>query len=628
MNRPAADLTALVIELRQQPPFAQMALADVERFAAEARPLQRQAGSQLAAPADGPVRQLWLLRRGVVGGRSGLDRQAAGAYDFQIEAGELFPLAALMAGRAVSSSYEALEDCELLEIDADSVHALAARSAVWADHLHRQLAQLLAWSNRALQAVQAARALDEQSLEAPLASLARKAPVACDADTPLHEALTLMHERGVGSVLVLDADGRAVGILTRHDVLERVALRRPPPGTALRELMSAPVHCLDIAASAQDAVLLMSRHGIRHVPLTEHGRVVSLVSERDLFALQRRSLRQVGSAIRSAADSAALVAAAAEIRQFARQLMAQGLSARALTQLISHLNDLLAQRLVTLVAAAHGLDLRRACWLALGSEGRDEQTISTDQDNGLVFESANPDADRPAWLAMAREVNQTLDDCGYPLCRGNVMASNPLCCLTTDEWIARFDHWMERGTPEDMLNASIYFDFRPLVGQLALAAPMRAFVTRRAAELPRFMKQMADNALSNRPALNWRGALDTVAEGGGHWIDLKLRGAMIFVDSARLYALAQGVDQTSTRGRFLAVAAGLHASDTEAAGWVNAFEVVQMLRLRVQVVEGGPVGNPNRIDVDRLDTIDQRLLREAMRVARSLQQRLALDYQR
>lgn len=624
--RPASP--ASTDELRQWPPFAQMAPELVARFLAAARPLQFAAGAPVLQPGDGPVRRLLLLRRGSVGGRGAASGRAAGGFDFQIEAGELFPLGALLAGRAVTSSYEALDDCEALAVDADVVHALALDSAVWADHLNRRVQQLLALSSRALQSEQAAHALDQQSLEAPLSSLPRKVPVACSPHTPLIDALRLMHEQRVGSVLALDPDGAALGILTRHDVLERVALHRPADDTPLQQLMSSPVHTLDIAASAQDAALAMSRHGIRHLPLTERGRVVSLVSERDLFTLQRHSLRDVGSALRSAADRPALVAAAGEIRRFARQLMAQGLSARALTQLISHLNDVLTQRLVTLVAAAHGRDLTQACWLALGSEGRSEQTISTDQDNGLIFVSEDPDADRPAWLAMALEINQALDECGYPLCTGNVMASNPLCCLTAPEWIARFDDWMDRGTPTDLLNASIYFDFRPLVGAPALAAPMREFVTRRAAELPRFMKQMADNALSNRPALNWRGALDAVAEDGGHWIDLKLRGAMIFVDAARLYALAHGVEATSTRGRYEALAPLLHASATEAAGWINAFEVLQTLRLRVQAVKGGPVGNPNRVNLDTLDRIDRRLLREAFRVARTLQQRLELDYRR
>jgi CBS domain-containing protein len=370
----------------------------------------------------------------------------------------------------------------------------------------------------------------------------------------------------------------------------------------------------------------MSRHGVRHLPLTEDGRVVSIISERDLFGLQRLSLKHVGARIRHASDRAALVAAAGEIRRFARHLLAQGLSARALTEMLSHLNDLLTERLVRLLAAEHGLDLGRACWLAFGSEGRSEQTIATDQDNGLVLASRMEEAEREAWLAMAREVNQALDDCGYPLCKGQVMAGNPECCLTEEGWVERFENWMEHGAPEDLLKASIYFDLRPLAGARALADPLRAVITQRARELPRFRKQLADNALRMRPALNWRGALDATSEGDAAWIDLKMGGTAIFVDAARLFALAHGVTELGTRERLLAVAAPMRVGADEATGWVSAFEVLQMLRLRQQVRPDADAAAPNRVDIHRLGAIDRRLLKEALRVARALQQRIEMDY--
>ncbi len=219
----------------------------------------------------------------------------------------------------------------------------------------------------------------------------------------------------------------------------------------------------------------------------------------------------------------------------------QGVAARQLTQLISHLNDLLTERLVLMKAQVHGVDMQQACWLAFGSEGRSEQTISTDQDNGLVFLSDDAQQDRARWLAFARDVNEALDRCGYPLCKGNVMASNPDCCLTPKEWSARFDRWMEYGAPQDLLKANIYFDLRALVGRADLAEQLRAQITRQARALPRFAKQMADNALRHRVPLNWRGAIDTKTVNGREMVDLKHHGTAVFVDVSRIYALALGV---------------------------------------------------------------------------------------
>lgn len=485
-------------------------------------------------------------------------------------------------------------------------------------------------SHRVVSSTPPSQALIEHSLEAPLSTLARKDLLICAPGTSLLQPLAAMHQRGVGSVLVVDPAQAPVGILTRHDILGRVTLPGVSLASPIGGVMTSPLHTLTLAHTLQDAALLMARHGLRHVPVTDGVQVVNIVSERDLFALQRLSLRQLSSRIRAAPDMGSLQVAAADIRRLARNLLAQGVQARQLTELISHLNDVLTEQLVNLVALRRGIDMARACWLAFGSEGRSEQTVATDQDNGLVFLSEQPDADRPAWLDFAREVNAGLDACGYPLCKGNVMASNPDCCLSPAEWRARFAHWLEHGAPEDLLNASIYFDLRPVAGSRALAAPLRAMIIDEPQRVPRFIKQMADNALRNGAPLNWFGAVRTTSVDGRRMLDLKLRGAAIFVDAARLYALAKGIDQIGTRPRLAAVAQALSVEPNEGEAWISAFEYLQMLRLQVQLCrEPMPtVGNPNLIDVASLNDIERRMLRESLRVARSLQQRIELDYRR
>ena len=306
------------------------------------------------------------------------------------------------------------------------------------------------------------------------------------------------------------------------------------------------------------------------------------------------------------------------------------MQAHQLTQLISHLNDVLTARLVALKAAEHSLDPQQFCWIALGSEGRSEQTIATDQDNALIVADPEDDPvfDKPRLLAFALDVNRALDACGYPLCKGNIMASNPDCCLSLSLWKQRFAHWIDHGSPQDLLNASIYFDFRSLTGRSALADGLRAFVVERAAVNPRFARQLAINGLAQSPPLNWRGQIDTTAIDGHATLDLKLQGTAILVDVARLYALAHGIAATSTRERFETVGPLLGVPEHEHASWVAGFEFLQTLRLRAQL-DGSTVGdNPNRIAVSALNDIDRRILRETLRVVRSLQQRVQLDYQR
>lgn len=618
----------LCSELQRHPPFSDMQPAHVQAFVAASVELAFAAGETVVQPEDGPVRELYFIRRGAITGRRGLSDMADGA--FQYEAGELFPVSAVLAQRAVTTLYTATESSTVLALPVDDVQTLAEASAVFGDFLNRRILRFLELSRAALQVMYASQALSEQSLETPLAQLCRHEPVTYRAQTPLQDALTRMQALRVGSMLVVDATEAPVGILTRSDVLERITLPQLPLFTPIGQVMVQPVATLTHQHTAQDAALLMSSRGIRHVPVTRDGRAVGVVSERDLFALQRLSIKQVSSGLRHASDVLGLQMGAHEIRRLARALLGQGVQAQQLTALISHLNDVLTSRLVEIVAARHGLALNAGCWLALGSEGRNEQTIATDQDNALILaeRDGDPAPDKARWLAFARDVNEALDACGYPLCKGNIMASNPACCLTLSEWQQRFANWIDRGTPQDLLNASIYFDFRSLAGQAAWADQLRASVTQRARGNPRFLRQLALNGLAQSAPLNWLGQVDTIEVDGLDTLDLKLQGTAIFVDVARLYALAHGVVATETRERFEAVGPLLGVPDAEHQAWVGGFEFLQMLRLRAQLDGTAVGGNPNRIAIKHLNGIDRRILKETLRVLRALQQRVKLDYER
>jgi CBS domain-containing protein len=179
-----------------------------------------------------------------------------------------------------------------------------------------------------------------------------------------------------------------------------------------------------------------------------------------------------------------------------------------------------------------------------------------------------------------------------------------------------------------LLNASIFFDLRSLWGNAALAAQLREFITEQAKSSPRFLKLLAINALERSVPLTWTGAIDTLEDGT---VDLKLRGTAIFVDAARLYALAQGVGECNTRARLAAIGQALNAPQREYEGWITGFEFLQMLRLRVQmeIARGaGDPDQPNRIAVRSMNTIDRRILKESLRMLRLLQERMRMDYAR
>ena len=621
---PSASLMAhLRQELQQFTPFTQMDGAHVDFFLRHSKQNYFYPQDVVVDPSSGAVTEIHFIRRGAVT----VDRNGAAMPEgaFQYEPGDLFPLSAALAARAVSASYRAVQDTFVLSLPTSDMHRLAQQCPVFADFLKGRIQKFLDLSRQALQRAYSSQTLSEQSLETTLGALIRGEPVCCAPDTPLREALQAIHLKQIGSILVVDANRQVLGILTRHDVVDRVALAQVALESPIAQVMVQPVRTLTAEHTAQDAALLMARHSIRHVPVTREGRIAGILSERDLFALQRVSLLALSASVRACTDMPALQLVANQISRFARNLLSQGVQARQLTALISHLNDVLTERLLVLKAQQHQIDLRNLCWLALGSEGRSEQTIATDQDNALILPDNTPAPQREAARAFAQAVNVALDTLGFPLCKGGIMAGQPACCLTLGEWRARFSGWIDHGAPADLLNASIYFDFRVLAGDAQLAAVLRMEVAQAARQTPRFLKQLALNALTRTAPLNWLGGIETDAQGA---IDLKQQGTALFVEAARVYALANGVTVTSTRERFEAVGNALGLPKHEYEAWTGAFEFLQMLRLRVQLDATATSDNPNHLQLSTLNDIDRRILKEAFRVGRSLQQRLHLDYSR
>ncbi|MGH8631490.1 MAG: DUF294 nucleotidyltransferase-like domain-containing protein, partial [Burkholderiales bacterium] len=415
--------------------------------------------------------------------------------------------------------------------------------------------------------------------------------------------------------------------LLRRVALPSLDMAQPISAVMSRDLVSLPPHAL-----AFQAAIAMARRGIRHILVIEDGgKLAGIVSENDLFSLQRIGFREIGANIQDAADPESLKQVSRDIQQLARNMLGQGVAAEQLTQFISVLNELLTERVIALEFAGADLAGASFCWIALGSEGRLEQTFASDQDNGIVFSCPAMEQTerlRQALLARAARVNRSLDQCGFALCKGNIMAGNPQWCLSLEEWRKKFESWIDHGDPESLLNASVFFDFRATYGEAALARELREWLTEKASRNPRFLHQMAANALRNRPALGFLRDFDVEARGEhADTMDLKLRGTHIFVDAARIFSLASGVQHTNTQQRLRAVAAPLKVPGTETEAWNEAFGFVLLLRLRNQLLladTGVPMGN--YLDPRRLNELERHFLKQSLRQAQRIQARLALDY--
>lgn len=628
MTPPYALLAATLDQLSRYAPFDQMERDHLVWMIERLKVGYYAKNEVVLAPAERPVALFYIIKQGVVLAEQDVVRAQENAAWLELHEGECFPLGALLSRRSVTSTYRAGTDTFCYELAAEPFHELLKASAPFHDFCTRRLANLLEQSKQVIQAQYAKSTSDQQSMSSPLAAIIRRAPISCAPDTPVREVLQSMHRNGIGSMVAVDADQRPVGIFTLHDVLSRVALSCTNLDQPLAAVMTPNPYTLPPHAFAYEAALVMARHGFRHILVEEEGRLKGLVSEKDLFSLQRVGLRQISGTIRNAETLDTLSGSAQDIRQLAHNMMAQGVAAEQMTQIISTLNDLLTTRIIELELRHSTLQDVEFCWLALGSEGRLEQTLNTDQDNGIIFQvpdGGDADALRARLLPFAKRVNLALAECGFPLCHGEVMASNPKWCLALDEWVATFDHWIYHGDPMALLYSTIFFDFRALFGAERLAVALRDWLVDCARKNTRFLYQLAVNALRNEPPL---GLIRDFVTGDNHTLDLKLNGITPFVDAARIYTLATGGRQTHTVARLRELAEREHLRHEDADAFIEAFLFIQLLRLRLhhqQLEQGADLSN--KIDPDSLNHLDRRILKEAFRQARKLQTKLRLDYQ-
>ncbi len=613
--------------LRRQAPFDRMSDAALAFMIPRLKLAYFAKDTTILSVQSGPVANLYIIQRGLVGRRP--DSLQADP-DRTLGIGELFPVGALSAGGTTTKIFHAMEDTFCYMLARADFLELRRISPEFERFCTQAITETLKLSLESLYRQFSERAAEQQTLTRTLAELVRNLPVACPAAATLREAAQKMADAKVRTIVVVNDAGAPIGMFTLVDLLRRVVLTDRSLATKLAEVMTSPIVTLPGSATAYEAMHVMAENGIRQIVIVENGRLLGVINERDLFALQRVSMQEVIEGLHAADSIETLQRAGEDIRRLTQNLLAQGVGAEPLTRTIAALNDALSRRTIDLVRERHPLDGIGWCWLALGSEGRGEQTFATDQDNALLF--ASPDdaaataSQRERLLAFARDVNASLDRLGFPLCAGNVMASNPDLCLSMEEWKEKFLKWLREPTPQALLNANIVFDFRALCGDTTLSDALREWLFGYTQANPMFLRLMVQNALETDPPLGLirAFAVDDEPTVKGT-LDLKARGTRLFVDCARVFALALGIPDTGTAARLRLAGERLHVERRHVDATVEAFHFLQLLRLRLQELPGAH-GSANRIDPYALHDIDQRMLREAFRQAKQLQERLRLSY--
>ena len=617
--------------LQKFPPFNQMDTAHLAYLVENCQLRFYGEGETIIKPTDGPVGHFFIVKQGRVHGERPHSARRGSETTFEIAGGECFPLAALIGERATRTEHLAAEDTFCLLLSKAAFVKLFAVSNPLRDFALRGVSSLLDQVNQQVQ-LRAAQTLGAQySLETRLGELAMRNPVSCAPDTSLRAAVKLMHEQHVGSIVIADPALRPLGIFTLRDLRGAIAagdsLEQPIDSLMTR----APFH-LPPDASAFDAAIAMTERHIAHICLVEHGKLCGVVSERDLFSLQRVDLVHLARTIRHAGTVETLAALRSDIRQLVDSMLAHGASSTQITHIITLFNDHTVCRVIELTLDDLGDPGVPFSWLCFGSEGRREQTLLTDQDNGILFEAADNTeaaAIRARLLPLAQEINQRLAQCGFTLCKGNIMAGNPELCLSRQEWSERFKGFIEEATPENLLGSSIYFDLRLVWGPSEGCEQLQTELLALIGGNSLFQRMLAENALRQRPPLGLFRDFVVARKGAEkHTLDLKVQGLTPFVDGARLLALAHGVEACNTLERLRALIDQGVIEALDGAAYEEAYHFIQQARMQqhqLQARNGQPYSN--RVDPDHLNHLDRRILRESFRQAQRLQSSLAVRYQ-
>ena len=455
-----------------------------------------------------------------------------------------------------------------------------------------------------------------------VSDLLARAPLHCTPTTSVAQAARLMQEHNVSSLGVVERDGEHfVGVITIRDMTNRVLAEGRDPSLPVREVMTANPATLAPSDLGSDVLQLMLEHKVGHLPVVEQGRFVGMITQTDITRFQAISAAAMLQDISRANTVKEMAAVSGRIPQLLVHLVASNHAHEVITRLITDITDTITRRLLALAEAELGAPPVPYLWLACGSQGRQEQSGVSDQDNCLFLDDRVRPQDMPYFEKLARIVVDGLNTCGYVYCPGDMMATNPRWCQPVRVWREYFHGWAVTHEPESHMLASVMFDLRPIAGTATLYRDLQEETLHEASQNSIFVAHMITNSLKHVPPLGLiRGF--AVQRSGPHrnHIDMKHNGVIPVTDLARVYALKGRITEVNTRARLEAAEAAGIISAAGARELIEAYDVIALLRLQNQATNVKYGRAPtNYLAPADLSDFERNHLRNAFVVVRTMQ---------
>ena len=569
-----------------------------------------------------------LLAQGHLHDRMGLIlRGEVGLADPDLErkvllhTGEMFGFGATPPNQLTTWQAQAVGDCEIAW--------LAPQHLVELCQAHRSLDYFFPSLGSAQNKERIAEPVESLDLlTTPIRTLVKRPPITQAPSASIQATAQLMRDARVSSVLLVEND-QLLGLITDRDLRNRVVAQGLDIHRPVSEIATLDPMTVKANSPAFEALLLMARHNIHHMPVIDGKQILGMITTTDLTAQRSTSAVHLAGEIYKQTTLAGLQEISSHIRQLQQHLAAADANAYSTGHIVTTITDALTTRLIQLAESRMGPAPIDYVWVAAGSQARYEQTAKSDQDNCLILDDAFDQATHgPYFKAFSRFVCDGLAACGYLHCPGEMMAMTDTWRQPLRVWAGYFNSWVDQPKPKALMLTCVFFDLRAIHGKVGLLDGLRQEVLQKTKGNSLFLAHMVGNALKHRPPLGMFGQI-SLRKGGEHpnTIDLKHEGIVPIVDLARVYALSAGVAVANTHDRLELSSQAGEVSAQSARDLRDALEFLGKLRIAHQARQMSKAMAPdNYLDLDELSNFERSHLKTAFGVVQTLQDVLQQRY--
>ena len=455
--------------------------------------------------------------------------------------------------------------------------------------------------------------------------------IVCGMSTTIENAAGLMVRNNCSSALIASESGEIMGIITDHDMRERVIAGGDEISKPVFEIMSSPLITIPDSALIFKAMSLMQEKNVQHLAVQDKsGKITGVIRNQDILRAQRYCPALLLNEINDAGSIEEIVAAQKRLPRLVKTLTDCGANPNNITSTSTAVSNSIVDKLIRLAIDELGPPPAKFTFMALGSEGREEQTLKTDQDNALIYEDLPEECRQETtdyFPRLGEKVCAWLDRAGYAFCNGDVMARNPKFCLPLSKWKEQFKRWITEATPQDFREFNIFFDFRCVYGEMDFTGELKSYIKTLMHNNAAFFRHFAEDVIQHKPPLGIFGKI-VVETSGDKPKTFSIKDAILpIVNFARLYALHNGVDETNTLDRLRILFEKGIINKVDYQEVVVSYNYLMLMRFKHQAMAAGENLPPdNDIDPGQLTSIEKTTLKHTFSRIATIQKKISFDF--